>query len=835
MLKLPNDFLLALRFCLREFRHGLYGFRLMLLNIFLGVVVISSVFVVSNTIRATLEGESKTLLGGDIAVEFRPTPASEEHITFIKNKGDVAYTISTRAMAATDARSQLVELKAVDSYYPLIGVLKMRYDAVWRDINSLAVDESFLLLTDTNIGDTVTIGNARYVISNIIAQEPDRIINAFSFGPRVMMSIDAFKASGLYTSRSFTKHLYTILFSNDLSLDEFSNTFKERFPHSKYQFRTKTDGNSSVQRFTDNLELLFALAGLSILLMGGVGIYSATSSYFYNASTRIALYKTLGLTHQRITYIFAIQLLFVALIATFAGIFAGLVLSYFSIYLLQLYIPSLSFSHFRYYDAITMSFICGVLTTYCFSYYPLQRYVLAKPNSVFRQSEFTHFTFPAYVHLCGALLLLFSVAIIILVFQDTRFSAGFVGISVASVAVFYLLTFVVRFFAERFRSKYVALHLGLKQLARNYNVLFVTLLALGGSTTLLIVLLLTEANLTRHIDTVIKEQAPSLFLFDIQPNQIDGLNQLLHSENSAQNFYMLPMVRGRIEAINGKEIDINTIDEDSRWAVRGDRGFSFSNAPPANADIVEGMWWGPNYEGEPLISLDSRLAKGFGVEVGDVLTLNVLGQPITATIHNLRNIDYSTLQINFAIMLSSGVLDAFPKSYVATLKTDSYENDIRLLKEVHTQFPNISVVQTKEVLKKVQDIVLLIARALKVITVLTLLASILVLASALQTSLLQQQYEFVVFKVLGSSRKIVSYIQLINAACAFTIVIVCATCFGSLASWLMSLRLRSVDFTFFGDVVLAVIMGIGLIYGLLNIYFYRKLFRTTCLQWLRNE
>jgi putative ABC transport system permease protein len=215
------------------------------------------------------------------------------------------------------------------------------------------------------------------------------------------------------------------------------------------------------------------------------------------------------------------------------------------------------------------------------------------------------------------------------------------------------------------------------------------------------------------------------------------------------------MLRGRIVVANGVPADNLKPSADAAWAVRGDRGITYADALPAGSRLVEGKWWQPNYRGPPLVSLENRIADGLGLKVGDKITVNVLGRNLTATIANLRAVDWQSLGINFVMVFSPDTFRSAPHSHIATLTYpggSTIDEEVALLRAMADAFPMVATVPVREALDAAGQIVSNLALAIRGAGALTLLVAVLVLGGALAAGHRHRVYDTVILKTVGATR-----------------------------------------------------------------------------------
>jgi putative ABC transport system permease protein len=211
------------------------------------------------------------------------------------------------------------------------------------------------------------------------------------------------------------------------------------------------------------------------------------------------------------------------------------------------------------------------------------------------------------------------------------------------------------------------------------------------------------------------------------------------------------MIRGRIAALKGVPAARAKVASDSRWALNGDRGITYAATPPKDTDIAVGRWWSANYRGPTLISFDSDLARGMGLKIGDSMTINVLGREIEGRIANLRNVDFSTGRQNFVLILSPGIIDHAPHSFLATVRIPPRDEEA-MYRTVTDRFPSVSTVRVKDVIAQLNTFLSQLSLAVRAASLVAILAGLLVLAGAIAAGLRTRLYDSTVMKVVGATR-----------------------------------------------------------------------------------
>ena len=851
---------LPLRFAFNEVRHGWRHFAIFLSCLVLGVSIMAAVNTLGDLVKISLANEAKSLLGGDLEVEIRGVEANAEQVSFLEGYGQVSKVSSLRSMMIVNDQNTLIEIKAVDESYPLVGTLvfekildtlaventqtdqaKALNAAIFAS-KGIAVDPILLTQLNLSLGDQVQIGDASFEIRATIAREPDRALQIFTFGPRVMMNQASLKASGLVSTFSLVEHEYRILSPSQMLQDgqleaEVESALQENFPEISWRVRSGNDGNQSLQRFINQFIAFMNLSGLATFIIAGIGIASSTRSYLEKKLPSIAVLKVQGASSGFILKTYLLVLGILVSLGGFIGVVIAAAITMTLVPVLANFIPTLLNQTGFYWQAFLLAFWYGVLVSYLFSMPALLSAMNVKPAVLFRRTQgvllFERAWLPLLVVACILTLLFIT---LFLSANDKAVMMGAILVALVAMAFFGLCNRCIQLIAQNIKVEKPWLRLVLRYLHRPGSTSGTVILAIGVSLTVLIALSLTEANFKVRLNEIVERRAPHLFLVDIQPHQKQEIQNLLSSTTPQENITMSPMVRGRITHLNGVAVESVAVDEDIQWAVRGDRGISYTKTPPENANIVQGEFWPEDYQGEPLLSVDERFLDGMGLQLGDTMTVSILGQSITGKITSARRIDYSTFQLNFAMLFSPGVLEDFPHTSLATAYLENpAEDEAELIQTIAKNYPGITTIRTREVIAMVRSIMEHIATALRFTVALSLIAGLLVLSAALNASIRQRVYDIAVLKVLGSRRADILKSCCVEWAFLGGITACLATVIGGGAAYLLNARFRGETFYFVPEVVLTIICACILVVLAIGYFGSRKIFELKPARLLRNE
>lgn len=804
---------LAWRLALRELRAGIAGFRVFLACLILGVAAIAGIGSVSESVVAGIRADARTLLGGDVDLRLTHRAATAEQRAWLDaNAARRSEIAEMRAMAKTPdgAARNLVELKAVDGNYPLFGGFRLAdgtplADAITKrgDQWGAVAEQRLLDKLGIGLGDTLRVGDARFVLTGVIAEEADRATRAFNLGPRLLVGFPGLKATNLLQPGSLIRYHYRIEVPRETGHKAWIAQLNERFPNAGWRIRAIDNAAPNIQRFVDRVTLFLSLVGLTALLVGGVGVGNAVKSYLDSRLTTIATLKCLGGPGPLVFQLYLLQVLGLALIAIVIGVAVGAALPMIGAPLLSQSLPIEAQVGF-YPQSLALAAVFGLLVTIAFSLWPLGQAREVPAASLFRAVVAPPDRRPRLLYIASLLLVVLALAgLTVATAYRPGIAAVFVVGAILTVAIFHGSARAIIALIDRLpRSRNPILRLALANLSRPGTPAASVVLSLGLGLTVLGAVALIEGNLTNQINRNIPEEAPGFYFIDIQGNQVAEFETLVKSFPNVQSTESVPMLRGRLMRLNGTPVEEITPPPDFAWILRGDRGLTWSRTPPAlGSRLTAGEWWPADYSGEPLVSFDARAAEGFGLEIGDTLTVNVLGRAVTAKIANLREIDWTTLSINFVMIFSPGLLEAAPQSYIATAKADD-ATELALERAITDRFPNVSAIRVKEVLESVSEILDRLSTAVRAIAGIAVLAGGLVLAGAIAATRRRRIYDAVLLKVLGATRREVLATYLVEFGLLGLVTAAVAAVIGTAAAWAVVVHVMRADWTFIPEAVI---------------------------------
>lgn len=762
----------------RELRGGFSELGLPIAGLALGIALITALHMMKVSVLEGLENQGRALLGGDLEFRLAYRPVGEEEGKFLLQQGKLSEIQEMRAMIQGASETPLLsELKAIDSHYPLFGSLELDPPLVDPFVrkNNIPGAVAEPLLVDRlhlKLGDRITIGTQEFELRARILEEPDRATRIFSLGPRLMIDKKELAATGLVQPGSLIYHTYRLALSPGENPTQVKAQALKRFPQAGWRIRDIEDAGEGTKRFLGNLASFLNLIGWGALMLGGLGIFAGVTRYLEKRAAPIAILLCLGAPGKTVFSVYLLTLLSLGFVATGIGVGIAAILPWLlAPLLLQFGLP---LTTFFYGEAVGLALAIGIFTTLIFGLIPLLRAVRTQPAQLLRlaQLQLGSVTFRDYRWIfvlilvgLGGLIYFSTERWVFLAFWIALFFCWlfFMGIG------FSLQKFAGKMARDSRRRMW---RMAWQSINRSPLPVRRVLVILGLILTLLVTLTQITGSLSRLVEASLPAQAPSFYFLDIPPQEAKAFDQMAANFPTAHDLQRVPMMRGKIVKIKGIDVDQITPPPELAWVLRSDRGLTWAAEQPSSTRLILGQWWPKDYRGPLLISLDEEVAKGFGLQIGDSLTVNLLGREIEGKIANLRAIDWAQLGINFVMIFSPGTLEHAPQTHIATLRVDE-NREAELMNKVTKAFPGISSVRVKDAIDAVAGILRTITLAVHVMGALALGGGILVLSGAILLGQSERIYEAVILKTIGAQRKDLLMLHglefsLIGCACAFS-------------------------------------------------------------------
>ncbi|MDE0037484.1 MAG: ABC transporter permease [Gammaproteobacteria bacterium] len=749
---------LAVKFAMRDWRAG--ELRLLIAALLVAVGSVSAITLFVDRLQRAIEEESTSFLGADRVIGgSREIP---DRFRELARQEGLAYAdvITFNSMVFADAsgsdRNQLASVKAVAPGYPLRGVARVATEPFARGvptsdvpgIGEVWMDSRLFPSLGVEVGDRVAVGYADFTVTAVLTGEPDRGGTSFmNFGPRLLMRVEDIPATQVVQPGS--RIGYTLMLAGeDAGLRALFDAIREDLAPN-YRWRSIRDANASIARAIDRAESFLLLGGLLAVLLAGIAVALAANRYARRHFDHVGVLKTLGATPREIQWGYLGVLLVIGVVGTLFGLALGGVVHLGIIAALgDLLPPTLPLPGAR---PLVVGSITGFICLLSFALPPLLGLKKISPMRVIRRdlgtgvAPIVTYSFAAVGSL--ALVIWHSGSVILTV-------AALVG-AVVTGGTFAVIALILlrggRVIGMQAGSTW---RLALAGLQRRYRENVAQIVIFGFAIMLLLVMLLVRTALVEDWQAEIPESTPNHFLMNVMPSEAEAVQRLL-TERTDYDGALFPMIRGRINAVN--EVPAREwrrrVGPRPGPGIRSERNLTFSADLPDNNVVVEGEWWPADGPREPAASLEDEYASSIGVSVGDTLTLDIGGLPLTVPVTNLRSVEWDSLQPNFFIIFSPGTLDEYPATFMTSFHLSREQKPF--LNELLSAHPTITLIEVDEIINQVRSIIDRVTQTVELVLYLVLGAGVLVLIASIGSSRDQRLREHALLRALGGTRPLI--------------------------------------------------------------------------------
>lgn len=741
----------SLLFLLREARSA--ELRLLVLALVLAVAAVTGVGFFSDRINRALVAEGNQLLGADLVVAS-DHPLGREMVEQAGAQGlQHAETVSFPSMVMTAAGEfQLADLKAVSGAYPLRGVLRVSNQAEGvgdasrgpPPIGQVWIEPRLGAELGVRPGDRLQVGERDFLVAAYLLLEPDRGLNLMGLAPRLMLNLDDLESTGLIQNGA--RVTYRVLLAGEPGVvASFSEWISPRLARGE---RVEEGQRPGIRAAFERGERFFGLATLLTVILSATVMALTVRRYIGRQLDTCALLRCLGASRGKVFSLYLIQFLLMGLVATLLGLILGFV-AHFGLYqlLAGLMGVSLPAPGLR---PVFQGGVLGMVLLLSFSLPPLLRLHQVSPLRVLRRD--LGLPSPSLLAAYG-LGLVALIGIVFWIADDPKLGGATTLAFVIALVVFGLFARGMVWLVSRLRwlgrdGGGFGWRYGLANLNRHAWSVSMQVVALSLGFMALLLLTVIRSQLMSAWEHSIPEDAPNRFVINIQPEQkAEFARRLTEAGWKAE---IAPMVRGRLVSIGGRPVSAAVYPEDERAQRLVEREFNLSwraDLPRGN-QIEAGQWFADGQLAEA--SVESGMAKTLGIGLGDQLVFNIAGESVSARVTSLRKLDWDSMRINFFVLMSPGIIDHMPMSYLGNFYLPSAE--IHKLGGVLTDFPNVTVIDLSVILAQLKEAVVRVSEAVQFVFLFALGAGILVLQGALASAFGERHQTLAIMRALGASR-----------------------------------------------------------------------------------
>ncbi len=763
----------VLRMAVRETRASLQRLFFFFICIAVGVAAIVALRSVIQSVRGVFGTEAKSLIAADVLIATSRDWTADARATIdrrLAGAGPIerTETIETPTMVRPADRSKAVakmaELRAVQPRFPLYGSIELQggqsYSPALLADHGVLVRPEQLTAIGVAVGDQVVIGQATFTIRGLIVKEPGRGMGEFSLGPRVIIAYDDLAGTGLLGFGSRARRAMLIKM-DEARVAPLVKALREDFKDDFVNTRSFRSTEDQIGRDFERAENYLSLVGLIIVILGGIAVSSVTRVFILQKIRSIAVLKCLGARSGQIISVYILQVMTLGL----AGSLLGVALARGVIASIPLMLGAstsiLAQAHYGVsWSAAVQGIAIGVLVSLLFSVVPLLQVRFIKPSLLLRDETVRR----ARDWTGIAVIVVVSLALVVLTaWQAASLKVGIVVcVGFAALAVILhlagraLITLIAPLAnARSFPLRHAVLHL-----SRPGNQTRVILLAVGLGAFFIVGVRSMQASLLSEFSLQVAQDAPDMFLLDVQRGQADAVRAFLgDASHGAGAFQLIPVLRARVVGVAGREVTLEGVEEVRARGNSIGREFTitYRDHLESNERVLQGAFWNsPSADGE--VSVEKMIAERARLHVGDTMKFDILGRVVSAKVTSIRDVEWrESRNGGFVFVFRPGLLDQAPQTFVSPLRgPEGVAARARFQHDLVERFPNVSVIDFHEVLETVRDVMSKVTLAITVVGGLVLFSGGLILIGAVAMTKFQRVYEAAVFKTLGANSRTIA-------------------------------------------------------------------------------
>jgi putative ABC transport system permease protein len=742
-------FFLAIRIFLREIKSG--QMIIMLMSLIVAIGILSSIALFSDRLQKSLDAESREFLGGDLKFE-----SSYELDELLIPKVDFDYSKSHvfGSVLSFGDEFRLATVKSVDSFYPLEGEIELsnalnnyfvtsppRSGEVW-------LDKRILDFLGVDIGQSISLGDKDFLVSNTIVNEPDRGSSSFAFAPRAIINSIDLKETNILKPGSRVRYMYLFKAEQE-NLDIIENYFQNiKKPGDEIVFFN--DESSPLGESFSRASNFFLLGAFLSIIIASLTVSICTLQFIRKHISYVAILKALGLSPKNIRFTYLSIFGLIGVVATVLGILMGWLIQLNFIFLLKDYFPT------NFPSAGPQPYlISGAIVFFCllvFSFPVLSRLFKVPPNEILRKSEFEKL--PIFKIFINASLGLIFFYLLLILFTQNILLTNIIFFSIMALVLFiFALVFFV-FAAIKPESlnplkplKMIFFELNRRKFSNSLQIISLTL-----SIAISLIAFSASSNLISAWKTSLPDSAPNNFAINITEREIPDFLKFLE-KNDVKSEKIYPVTSARFFKVNPKKED-----------EKIDRTFNFTwmtNLPEGN-QIIEGSWFGKEKNG---ISISNEISERYNLKLNDKITIEISGKSRDSYVQSIREVNWENFSPNF---FAIGYKEDYENNVSTYITSFFVSQDKKTFSsEFIKRFPTVSIISLSELIAEIQGIISKVSEAFKLILGLTVVSSIFLLIATVQESFKQREKQAAILKTIGASSKLLqrnSFLEFLSLA-----------------------------------------------------------------------
>lgn len=747
----------------RDSRRNRSRLFLFISSIILGIAALVAIYSFEYNLRQDIDSQAKSLLGADLVIETNKTVKSDilPVLNALGNARSEERTFASMIYFPKNQGTRLVNVRALKGDYPYYGTIEttpVSAGMAFRNGKRALVDKTLMLQFDSQVGDSIKVGEITFQIAGILNKAPGQTGFSASVAPVVYIPLQYLEQTGLSQKGSRINYNYYYRFNDNVNVDVLAEKLKPRLEKAEMDAETIESRKEDTGRSFEDMTEFLALVGFVALLLGCIGVASAIHIYIREKINTIAVLRCLGASSRQAFIIYLIQIVGIGLIGSFIGALLGTVIQQVLPVVLKDFLP-VEITVAISWAAIAQGLLLGLIISILFALLPLVSVRNISPLNTLRISfqETSLFRDPVK-WLVYFLIVLFVFAFTYLQMGSLRKTMYFTGGVLFAFVVLSALAYAMMWLARRFfpSSWSYLWRQGFANLFRPNNQTLILVVSIGLGTAFICTLFFVQDILINRVTMSSSKNQPNMVLFDIQSEQRQSISDLTRSMD-LPIIQEVPIVNMRMTEIKGRNAESFRKDSTAWGAKRAlDREYrvTYRDSLSDSEKIIDGKWSGTVSPNQIIsVSLEEGFARRIDVKIGDKLTFNVQSAPMETVVGSIRKVDWNRIQTNFLLIFPTGVLEDAPQFHVLLTRVPSNKISADFQRAVVKAYPNISMIDLGLVLSVLDEILTKMGFVIRFMAAFSIITGLIVLIASVLISKYQRIRESVLLRTLGASRK----------------------------------------------------------------------------------
>jgi putative ABC transport system permease protein len=781
------------RMAFRELRASWARLLFFFICVAIGVGSIVTLRSIIQNVRTALAGEARAIIAADVLIQTnRPwTPEVEADLEARLADPAVlerAESVETATMVRPEQGStvaRMVELRGVEPSFPFYGALTLEggqpYSHELLRGRGALIRPELLSQLGIAVGDRIVIGGFPFTVRGVIEQEPGRRVGGFSFGSRVFVDLADLRDTGLLVFGS--RATYQVLLRvredavNRLTRD-IRIGYSDRFVTARSYLSTEDRMGEDLQRAEDFLSLV----GFVIVVLGGIGVWSVTRVFVRQKLRSVAILKCLGASARQVLSTYTLQVALLALTGSLLGV--GLAVLAMAALPESLTAALGDITYRVTWSAAGQGLLVGLLVSLLFALVPLLEIRSVKPLLLLRGLDVSVSPSGQPAGQAGGLItrlragvagairgadwlqvgagvLTAAALVAVATWQAGSLRAGAVvtvGFAAVAIVLYAAAWAFVRAVMPLASAPWFPLRHAVVSLRRPGNQTRVILLAVGLGCFFVIGVRALQNNLVSEFLVDFDRSGADLFLVDVQQDQVEGVREIVTAgqDAGAAPPRLVPVLRARVVGIRDRDAELEGFGDARGRGLGREYVITYRDHLEANETLAAGQFWQEPRGAE--VSVESGILERGGIRLGDRMRFDVMGRSIEATVTSIRDVRWEDARSGgFMFVFNPAVLAEAPHSYIGFVRgPDDLAARGRLQHDLVAAYPNVSVIDGREILDRVQGIVDNVVLAITIVGGIALLSGVLILVGAVAMTRFQRIYEAAILRTLGASTRMLT-------------------------------------------------------------------------------